>query len=134
MEYEMLLDKAYEKIKKVETSERFEIPEIESLIEGNKTIVSNMQVIASKLSREVEHIVKFLTRELASQGLFRGNRLVFNTKISKKSLQDKLSDYVNEFVMCKECKKPDTSLAKRDRIWFMNCSACGAKTSIRSLG
>ena len=132
MTYEQLLEEAYKKIKKVETSDRFEIPEIECIIEGNKTIVANIQAIASKLSRDVEHIVKFLTRELAAYGLLKGNRLIFNTRISQKNLQDKLADYIKEFVICRECGKPDTQLVKKDRLLFIKCSACGATHSVRA--
>ncbi|MBI2449220.1 translation initiation factor IF-2 subunit beta [Candidatus Pacearchaeota archaeon] len=132
MNYEQLLDEAYKKIKKIETNERFEIPLIESAIEGNKTIVSNMQAIASRLSRDVEHIVKFLTRELAAYGLLKGGRLIFNTKISQKNLQDKLAEYIKEFVLCRECNKPDTQLVKKDRLLFIKCSACGATHSVRA--
>lgn len=132
MDYEQLLDEAYKKIKKIESTERFEIPQIESTIEGNKTIVSNLQAIASKLSREADHIVKFLTRELAAYALFKGNRLIFNTRLSQKNLQDKLADYVKEFVLCRECGKPDTQLVKKDRLLFIKCSACGATHSVRA--
>ena len=42
MEYEKLLENAYGKIKKVESSStRFEIPKAEGHFEGRKTIISN---------------------------------------------------------------------------------------------
>ena len=41
--YEQLLDDAYKKIKKVESSSgRFEIPKVEGHFEGKKTIITNV--------------------------------------------------------------------------------------------
>ncbi|MEK6812055.1 MAG: translation initiation factor IF-2 subunit beta, partial [Nanoarchaeota archaeon] len=37
-----------------------------------------------------------------------------------------------EFVLCKECKKPDTELLREDRVTFIHCLACGAKHPVRS--
>ena len=42
------------------------------------------------------------------------------------------TDNSKEFVLCKECKKPDTELLKEDRLLFIHCLACGAKHSVRS--
>ncbi len=40
-----------------------------------------------------------------------------------------MEQYVNEFVLCKECKKLDTKLIKEGRLTFINCLACGTKHS-----
>ena len=61
-EYETLLDRAYSKIKKVEVTERFEVPEAESYVEGTKTIVSNLLQIASFLRRDIGSFYKVLVK------------------------------------------------------------------------
>ena len=38
---------------------------------------------------------------------------------------------MKEFVICKECGKPDTELKKENRLNFINCLACGAKHPVR---
>ena len=40
--------------------------------------------------------------------------------------------YAKEFVICKECGKPDTQIEKEDRLSFLHCLACGAKHPIHS--
>ena len=35
-----------------------------------------------------------------------------------------------EYVTCKTCKSPDTLLAKENRIFFMNCQACGSRVRL----
>jgi ABC-type dipeptide/oligopeptide/nickel transport system ATPase subunit len=47
-----------------------------------------------------------------------------------KEMIDIFMDYVNKYVICAECKKPDTALVKENGFYFVNCLACGAKHSL----
>ncbi len=131
--YEQLLNQAYEKVKQVKDSgERFEVPKIEGHIEGKKTILTNFMQIVSHLRRSPEHFQKFLLKELATPGQLEGERLILNNKIPSVKINQKIEEYANEFVLCRECKKPDTKIIREDRLSFIHCLACGAKHSIRS--
>jgi translation initiation factor 2 subunit 2 len=131
--YEELLNEAYEKVKQVKTNdERFEIPKVEGLFEGKKTILTNFLQITTQIRRNPEHFQKFLLKELATSGQKEGDRLILNNKIPSKKINQKIEQYANEFVICKECKKPDTELIKENRLTFLKCMACGAKHPIRS--
>lgn len=130
--YEKLLEEAYGKIKQTNTSlDRFEIPKIEGHFEGRKTVLTNFYQIASHLRRKPEHFQKFMLKELAASGQKEGDRLVLNIKVPSSKINQKIEEYVNEFVLCRECKKPDTELIRKDRINFVHCLACGAKHSVR---
>jgi len=132
MEYERLLDEAYAEVKQSNSSsERFEIPSIEGHIEGKKTILTNFFQIASHIRRNPEHFQKFMLKELAASGQREGDRLVLNIKVPSGKINQKIEQYVKEFVLCKECGKPDTELVKEDRLTFIKCLACGAKHSVR---
>ena len=129
--YEKLLDDAYNNIKKVETSKgRFEIPKIEGHFSGKKTILTNFSQVTSHLRRNPEHFQRYLLKELAVSGKKSGDRLILNKKISRDKINKKIKDYVEDFVLCKECKKPDTEIVKEDRLTFLHCLACGAKHPI----
>ena len=130
--YEELLEEAHKKIKKIDsTGNRFEIPKIEGHFEGKKTILTNFLQIASHIRRKPEHFQKFILRELATSGNIEGDRLILNNTIPSAKINSKIEDYVKEFVLCKECKKPDTEIVKEDRLTFVHCLACGAKHSVR---
>ncbi len=47
-------------------------------------------------------------------------------------LNEKIQSYVDDFVICKECGRPDTKLSKEGIVTFMRCNACGAKHSVHS--
>ncbi|HLF53554.1 MAG TPA: translation initiation factor IF-2 subunit beta [Candidatus Nanoarchaeia archaeon] len=130
--YEKLLKEAYVKVKVVETGdERFEIPKAEGQIEGKNTIITNIMQIAGYLRRPIEHLTKFLQKELAIPGKMEGDRLILNTKLNSSKVNEKVQQYAKEFVICPECKKPDTEIKAEKGIKFKHCLACGAKSSVR---
>lgn len=131
-DYKELLDEAYKKVKQIDTSsERFEIPKIEGHFQGRKTILTNFFQISSHLRRDPEHFMKFILKELAASGHKEGDRLVLNIKVPSAKINQKIEAYVREFILCKECEKPDTEIIKKDRLTFVHCLACGAKHPVR---
>jgi len=130
-DYETLLEEAYKKIKPIESEGiRFEMPKVKSIIEGNKTIFINFGEICSYLKRPKEHVEKFLEKELAIPGKIDGDRIIFAGKASAQKIQDKMEEYVKEFIICKECKKYDTELIKENAFYFVHCLVCGAKHAV----
>ena len=134
MDYEKLLNEAYEKVGQTEGTGkgRFEVPKIEGHFQGKKTILTNFFQIASFLGRSGEHFQKFILKELATSGYKSGERLVLNNKIPRKKIDDKIDKYVKEFVICKECGKPDTEIKKEGKVSYVHCLACGASHPIRT--
>jgi len=134
MDYENLLNKAYENLPKVEeTTARFEVPEVDSMVQGRQTIIKNFSQICEALRREPKHLLKFLTKELATPAGFDGVRATFQSKLPRRLIQTKLGAYVRDYVICKECGKPDTKLVKEDRLTFLRCEACGAKAPVKPI-
>ncbi|MDP7505825.1 MAG: translation initiation factor IF-2 subunit beta [Candidatus Woesearchaeota archaeon] len=128
MTYEDLLKKAREDLpEKAVSAERFEVPKVKGHIQGNKTIISNFYQIASVIGREPEHILKIISKELATPGELKKKALIIGTKTSASRINEKINNYVNKYVLCKECGKPDTKLTKDGDITFLKCMVCGAK-------
>ena len=133
MDYNSALDNVYKNLpESILKKERFELQEVKSIIQGNKTIIPNFSSIIGQIRREPQHLLKFLLRELATPGNIDGPRLVLGRKISSKLIQQKVDEYVKIFVLCPDCKKPDTKLIKEDKILSIKCMACGAKHPIKS--
>ena len=131
--YEQMLDEAYKNLKPIQhNGERFESPKIEGHHEGTKTILTNLPSIISYIRRDQDHFIKFLLKELATSGSFKNNRLILQRKITSQKINEKIEDYLNEFVICKQCGKPDTELLREKGFSFIHCLACGAKHSVRS--
>ena len=132
--YEGMLKSVMQKLpKRAAEEKRFELPEIVSFIQGKKTIIRNFGEILSALRRDRRHLSKFLFKQLATPGNVEGDRLVLQRKVQQSMLQKKIEDYAKEYVFCKACKEPDTVLVKEDRITFMECEACGARSAVRNI-
>lgn len=116
----------------VKQADRFEIPNIVGYLEGTKTVLSNFVQIANTLQRKPEHMLKYILRELAAKGEIKNSGLVvINSKVSSSRINEKIKQYAKEFVVCRECGKPDTKMIKEGDITFLRCMACGAKYPIR---
>jgi len=130
--YECLLDEAYGKVKVVKSdSERFEVPKVSGMVSGKNTIITNLAVIASYIRRPVEHLAKFLQKELASYGKLDNGRLILLNKLSSDKVNDKIQMYTKELVICPECKKPDTEIKTENGVKYKHCLACGAKSPVK---
>ncbi|MDK2849410.1 MAG: translation initiation factor 2 subunit 2 [Candidatus Woesearchaeota archaeon] len=134
MNYEDALNRAYDKIpKKLKEQTRFNIREAVVRIEGNKTMIANFSQICSDLRRDSQHLLKFLQRELATPGEIKGKALFLGTRISASRINQKIKEYVDAFVICPDCKRPDTELVKEKGFMFMKCLACGAKRPVKNI-
>lgn len=134
MDYDKLLDAAYSELpeKKIEVA-RFEVDKVRGHLEGNKTIISNFNQIADSLHRPRAHMLKYILKELATPGELKKSGVIFGTKIPASKINEKVTKYVEEYVLCKECKKPDTKIQKESNFLFMKCMACGARHSVKSI-
>lgn len=131
--YESMLNEAFKKVKLVEGLDRFEILKVSGHREGSRTVVTNFSQIVSGLRRPTEHLLKFLSKELASPGQLDGDRLIFLGKLQSKSINEKIEKYANEFVKCKKCGKPDTEIIEENGNNVMKCMACGTKKIIHEI-
>jgi translation initiation factor 2 subunit 2 len=113
--------------------ERLKIPKVDVFYEGNTTVIRNFDKIVDVLNRDPSHFLKFLLGSVGTAGDIAGGRVIFQGKIPMKTLQDRLDEYVETYVMCQECNRPDTHLVKKDRTLMIRCDACGAVRSIRSM-
>ena len=133
MDYEQLLERGLKKIPKhTGSGERFEIPKVSGHVEGSKTIITNFTKIADIIHRDPKHLLKYLQRELAAPALINNQKLIIGRKISSNIINEKIKKYVESFVICKDCNKPDTKLVKENRVTLIQCLACGAKHPIKS--
>ena len=111
-------------------TERFVVPNIRGHVQGNRTVLSNFSQIVSLLRREQEHFLKYILKELATPGELKGQLVFLGRKVSASIINQKIQDYVQKYVVCKECGRPDTTLTKQERTHFIKCNACGARYSV----
>ncbi len=132
--YEDMLTKAEEELPEtIVKGERFVIEKIKGHLEGNKTILINLNKIAKELSRDPHHLLKYLFRELATPGKVVRGRVILAAKVSANRINKKIKKYASEFVFCSECNKPDTELKEEKEVVYLKCQACGAKKPVKNI-
>lgn len=134
MEYEKMLDRAYLSIpQKALEHQRFEIPRADSMIQGSKTFVRNFNQLIKDMRRDKKHFLKFLTKETAAPITESNNQLIINGKLGAIELNRLIESYFKQFILCSECKKPDTQVVTQDGIKMLKCEACGAVKPVAGL-
>ena len=133
-DYDELLKRACSQMPQVSLKrERLELPRLFISTVGMRTIISNFKEAADVLDRDPQHILKFLTREMATAATFHDSRAIFQGKFQRGVFERLLQRYLESFVICPVCKRPDTKIVKEKRLAFLVCNACGAKSSIKQL-
>ncbi len=132
--YEKLLDRAWNSLpEKLKIMSRFEIPVANIFVEGNQTIIKNFNEIADILSRDPKHILTYLSKELAAPATFDGNRTIIQRVLRGNMINKKIEDYANEYVLCHECKRPDTKITELGGRKIIRCTACGGWWPMRKI-
>lgn len=132
MDYKDLLKKAYDRLpESASLGNRFEVPKVKGHIEGNKTIISNYNQILTTIRRDSEHFLKYVLKVCATTGKLTNDRLILGSKISSALLNQKIGQYVDTYVICRECVRPDTKLVKEKGVMYLSCQACGAKYVVK---
>lgn len=126
-----MLERAQEDVPdEIGSGERFEIPDVETQKEGNKTIIRNFSDIVDRFNRDPDHLTKYLLDELGTAGHREGNELVLNGSFRRGTLDDRIESYAETFVICPECGRPDTGMEKEKGVELLKCEACGARTPV----
>jgi translation initiation factor 2 subunit 2 len=129
--YKTLLERAREKLPPVQTShERFQVPEPDVMGDGKNTVIRNFQDITGVLRREPAHLIGYLARELGCPGVLDLPRGVLKSRITKDAIAQRIREYTEKYVICSECKRPDTHLSKEGRLTLLICEACGAQRPV----
>lgn len=131
-DYAKLLERARKSLPAVTKSDiRFEVP-FAQVIPGKQTLLKNFSEISKILRRDEKHLSKFLFKELAVPGSIRNGELVFQGKVYASLINQRIGEYVKQFVICNECGKPDTTLID-SKITTIKCEACGAKRTMKAI-
>ena len=129
--YEALLERARAKLPPVRTGgERFQVPEPDVMTDGKNTVIRNFQEITGILRRDPDHVIGFLAKEFGCPGVLDLPRGFLKSRLTKDQLSQRVREYTAKYVICTECKRPDTHLQKDGRLTLLVCEACGAQRPV----
>ncbi|KAG2476984.1 MAG: Translation initiation factor 2 subunit beta [Nitrosopumilales archaeon] len=132
-EYEKLLKRIENNLSNAEkqTSTRFELPIVDVMWEGQKTFLRNFAEFPKVLRRDPDKVLQYLSKEFAVPAERIGDKAMFIGRRDPDDFTRLLQIYVKDYLECPTCKSPDTKIVKENRISFLICEACGAKSTMK---
>ena len=131
-DYESLLKRIEKNISKnAKDTQRFELPTVEITWEGKKTILRNFGDFPKALRRNTNIILQYLSKEFAVPAERVGEKAIFVGKRDPDDFTRLFKIYLKDYVECPTCTSPDTKVERENRISFLICEACGAKSTIK---
>jgi translation initiation factor 5 len=112
---------------------RYRMPAVFGKIEGRgngiKTVIPNISDVALSLHRSPAEVNKFFGCELGAQTTYapETDRAVVNGAHTDVTLQSLIHRYVEAYVLCPNCRLPETEYKIKHDLIFHKCAACGAK-------
>ena len=133
-DYDSLLDRARSQVPEgafKKSGERFKVPNVQLMVQGNRSLWQNFQDIINVLNRPGREVLKFISGQLGTAGNMEGGIAIFNGKFTPEAVNDLLTRYIDAYVICPVCSRPDTEIKNVEKQYRLECSACGASTAIR---
>jgi translation initiation factor 2 subunit 2 len=133
VEYETLLKRIKENLGDTikESSTRFELPVVDVMWEGQKTFLRNFSEFPKILRRDPDKVLQYLSKEFAVPAERLGEKAMFIGRRAPDDFTRLFQIYVKDYLECPTCKSPDTKILKENRISFLICEACGAKSTLK---
>jgi translation initiation factor 5 len=115
---------------------RYKMPAVFGKIEGSgngiKTAIPNITDVGLSLHRQPGEVAKFFGTELGAQTRYslETDRAIVNGAHTDQVLQDLINRYVEKFVLCPQCRLPETEYKIKNDAIFHRCAACGCKDMV----
>jgi translation initiation factor 2 beta subunit (eIF-2beta)/eIF-5 len=104
---------------------RYKMESVSLSSQGVKTAFMNIDSICLSLKRDRNDIIKFLRKYFGSAFEYKNNCLLTTKKdMSKDDLQNAIYKYIEENVLCKKCRNPETEVVKEKKKDIKRCKAC----------
>jgi translation initiation factor 2 subunit 2 len=132
-DYEHLLKRIQAKLgdTKKASIARFELPVVDVMWEGQKTFLRNFSEFPKVLRRDPDKVLQYLSKEFAVPAERLGDKAMFVGRRAPDDFTRLFQIYVKDYLECHTCKSPDTKILKENRISFLICEACGAKSTLK---
>lgn len=130
MNYDDMLDRGIEQAPEIQPdSDRLDVPDPEVRQEGHVTVFENFRNVCQELSRDPDHLLKFLQDELGTSAhIDESERARLTGDFGTRRIRDAIDAYTEKYVLCSECGLPDTSIQREQGAQLLQCAACGARS------
>lgn len=127
-----LLDRLYTELQNNMTNTKMSLPRPEVSCANKRSFISNFRTICTKLNRPENKVKKYFMEELKTDiSISQDGALVITGMYKLNQMTTLISNYINDYVKCKECSSCNTEIVKENRISYMSCNKCLSKKALR---
>jgi len=115
---------------------RYKMPTVFGKLEGrgngSKTVIPNIGDVGLSLHRDPGEVNKFFGCEMGAQTTYNAEtgRAIVNGHHTDKVLQQMIHKYIELFVLCPNCRLPETEYKIKSGLIHHKCAACGHKEMV----
>jgi translation initiation factor 2 subunit 2 len=99
--------------------------------QNRKSCFTNFRSVCKNMFRDELDVKRYIDEELCCSSSIDSNGvMVIDGKFRSKNLEKPIINYLNTYVICRECGSNKTELIKKDRIQFLKCKKCLSEKAI----
>lgn len=126
-----LLDRLYTELANRTNGAVMTIPKPEVSSANKKSFIANFRTICNKLNRPEQEVKKYFIDELKTDiSISQSGALIITGRYELRQITKMFSNYIKEYITCKECSSCNTEIIKENRITFIVCKKCLAKKAL----
>lgn len=124
----------------IDPFQRYKMPSLELRYNHTRkrTYIANTFRVCSSLDRDQDLVALYFKKKLSSSinWIAKQEELELNGVYPAEKLQDILREFIDGYVLCRECSNPETRLRLKSSgdALSMRCKACGMKSTIKIPG
>lgn len=110
---------------------RYKMSKIEHTIGKTKIYLTNLDDIYDEIKIHDNTLFpKFMAKKLSTNVDQSKHKVSLSNKIDIDSIYDCLYEFIEYFVICQECRLPETTFILSNKKLYLSCRACGHEEKI----
>lgn len=108
---------------------RYKMTKIGFKKEKTKTVVLNLDKIASELKVDFKFMINFMKSKLSIAIKIDNSdtnhvKVIISNHVDTNQIQNSLYEFIEMYVLCPKCRLPETVMEEKNKQTILNCNAC----------
>ncbi|QKF94117.1 eukaryotic translation initiation factor eIF-2 beta [Fadolivirus algeromassiliense] len=111
---------------------RYTMTKLNVVRQKNKTVIDNLDLVCKDLERDPKLLIDFYKKKFSVSMIFKEGVLSTSADIAYDRFYSALREFIEYYVLCEQCKLPETIIDVKDNKMMLNCKCC-SKVTIKTL-
>ncbi len=115
---------------KDDTGYRYKRPSISLTSSKEFMCLTNIESIADALGRPVELLIRYVGVKIGTSISNKKGKYMIKCNTSPSEFEKLIDEFTQHFVLCKDCKNPETEIEHDKSSVYLRCKACGVASMV----